>query len=45
MLINQSVSREMWRKLVDTLKTTGEVKFVPEYGEGHDSHENKRYYR
>ncbi|MFZ4540795.1 MAG: hypothetical protein ACOYNL_03155 [Rickettsiales bacterium] len=45
MLINQSVSRETWRKLLASLKQTSEVKFVPEYDEGHDTHVNKRYYR
>ena len=45
MVINQSVSREVWRKLVETLKITSEAKFVPEYDEGHDNHSNKRYYR
>lgn len=45
MLINQAVSREVWRKLVESLKHSAEVKYVPEYDEGHDTHSNKRYYR
>ncbi len=45
MIINQSVSRETWRKLVESLKQTSEIKLVPEYDEAHDVHSNKRYYR
>ncbi len=45
MLINQPISREMWRKLVASLKNVNAFKHVPEYDEGYDSHDNRRYYR
>jgi hypothetical protein len=45
MLINQPMSREAWRKLVEALKQVTSEKLVPEYDDGHDSHLNKRYYR
>ncbi len=44
MVINQTVSREVWRRLVESLKAARDVKYIPEYGDDHDTHVNKRYY-
>jgi hypothetical protein len=44
MLINQPITREMWRRLVESLKEANETKYVPEYDEDHDVSLNKRYY-
>lgn len=44
MLINQPVSRETWRKLVDSYKRASRTRLVPEYDSNYDVSQNKRYY-
>lgn len=45
MLINQPMTREMWRKLVVSFREASAVKYVPEYHEPHERSMNHRYYR
>lgn len=45
MLVNHPMSREAWRKLVESVKYLRSERYIPEYEEGHDPHVNKRYYR
>ncbi len=44
MLINQPVTREAWRKLVESLKEASKTNYIPEYDESRDTSLNRRYY-
>jgi hypothetical protein len=44
MLINRPMTREAWRKLLESLKEASTTTYVPEYHQDSDKNENKRYY-